>query len=433
VKKPGFLPLLFSRNFPKSETGFLSSRLFCLTGLVLSVEVVITGIGLISALGSLEMTWKRVLSGDSGIRIYQPFPELKPLPLALINNNIPIDLTNLIQSLVTDALQDANLTPPLLDFGVVIGSSRGYQAQLEQLARKTLVTDNLWGFSPISTHLLPVTYSQFIDYLPNRVAIATSQLIQSTGPILSPMAACATGIWTIAQGFELIKMGYCDQVIAGAVEAAITPLTIAGFQQMGALAKTGSYPFDRQREGFVLGEGGAVFILENHEIAQKRNAKIYGKILGFGLTNDANSITSPDVGGKTALRAITDCLERSQIAPDEIDYIHAHGTGTILNDQHEALLIKHLFPSNIAVSSTKGATGHTLGASGALGVAFGLMSLTQQILPPCVGLSQSDFELNLVRKPRKTQIKNVLCLSFGFGGQNAAIALSKSPSTVSLF
>ncbi|MGL4375561.1 MAG: beta-ketoacyl-ACP synthase [Microcoleaceae cyanobacterium] len=396
---------------------------------ILSVEVVITGMGLISALGSLEMTWKRVLSGESAIAVSQPFPELTPLPLALINNLIPGDLTNIIPTLVTDSLQDANLTPPLLDFGVVIGSSRGYQAQLELLARQRLVTDNLLDFPPISSHLLPVIYSQFIDYLPHRVAIATSQLIQSTGPILSPMAACATGIWTIAQGFELIKMGYCDRVIAGAVEAPITPLTIAGFQQMGALAKTGAYPFDRQRQGFVLGEGGAFFILENYEHAQKRNAKIYGKISGFGLTNDGKYITSPDVGGKTALRAIIDCLERSQIPPDKIDYIHAHGTGTRLNDQHEALLIKHLFPSDIAVSSTKGATGHTLGASGALGVAFGLMSLTQQILPPCVGLAQSDFELNLVRKSEKTQIENVLCLSFGFGGQNAAIVLSKGPST----
>lgn len=393
----------------------------------LSVEVVITGIGLISALGSLETTWKRVLSGESAIVVSQPFPELNPLPLALINN-MPVDLTNLIKPLINDTLQDANFTPPLLDFGVVIGSSRGYQAQLEKLVRKRLVTDNLLDFPPISSHLLPVTDSQFLDYLPHRVAIATSQLIQSTGPILSPMAACATGIWTIAQGFELIKMGYCDRVIAGAVEAPITPLTIAGFQQMGALAKTGAYPFDRQREGFVLGEGGAFFILENYESAQKRNSKIYGKISGFGLTNDGKYITSPDVGGKTALRAIIDCLERSQIAPDKIDYIHAHGTGTRLNDQHEALLIKHLFPSDIAVSSTKGATGHTLGASGALGVALGLMSLTQQILPPCVGLAQSDFPLNLVRKSEKTQIENVLCLSFGFGGQNAAIVLTKSPS-----
>ncbi|MBA3921922.1 MAG: beta-ketoacyl-ACP synthase, partial [Nostocaceae cyanobacterium] len=203
----------------------------------------------------------------------------------------------------------------------------------------------------------------------------------------------------------------------------ITPLVIAGFNQMGALAKTGAYPFDLHREGLVLGEGGAVFVLESAELAQARGAKIYGQILGFGLTADAYHANQPEPQGLSAAAAIKQCLHHSRIAPQTIDYIHAHGTATQLNDKIESQLIQRLFPG-VAVSSTKGATGHTLGASGALGVAFSLMALKHQILPPCVGLRQSEFDLNLITQAQSKIIQQVLCLSFGFGGQNAAIALA---------
>lgn len=383
----------------------------------MSVQVVVTGIGLVSALGRLERTWKQVLSGNSAIRLLQPFPDLAPFPLALIGNS-PADFMALMQQVVTDALLDADLSLPLPDCGVAIGSSRGQQAKLEQLARTSFAT-NLTDNGLKSNTVSP---SQFLNFLPHVGAIATAQQIGSTGPVLAPMAACSTGIWALAQGFELIQTGQCQRVIAGAVEAAITPLTLAGFNQMGALAKTGSYPFDRQQEGFVLGEGGAVLVLESAELARGRGAKIYGQVLGFGLTNDACSATSPALDGNSGLAAIKQCLDRSHLSTHQIDYIHAHGTGTQLNDQHEALLMQSLFPQGIAVSSTKGATGHTLGASGALGAAFCLMSLKHQLLPPCVGLRKSDFELNLVREASFATVRNVLCLSFGFGGQNAAVA-----------
>jgi 3-oxoacyl-[acyl-carrier-protein] synthase II len=222
-----------------------------------------------------------------------------------------------------------------------------------------------------------------------------------------------------------MRSGACQIAIAGAVEAPITPLTIAGFTQLGALATTGCYPFDRRREGLVLGEAGALFVLETAESAQVRGAKIYGEILDFGLTSDAYHECAMDLDGTAAQRAITDCLDRSRLAPTEIDYIHAHGTGTLLNDRRESQLIQQIFPNGVAVSSTKGATGHTLGASGAVGIALCLKSIATQTLPPCVGLKDSEFALDLVTSPRETQVNNLLCLSFGFGGQNAAIGIRK--------
>jgi 3-oxoacyl-(acyl-carrier-protein) synthase len=380
------------------------------------MQVVVTGIGLISALGNLETTWKQLLSGQSGIFPHQPFPELPTKPLALIHN-IPSHPTELLEKAIADALIMANLTPPLLDCGVVIGSSRGYQGKLEQLA----------GFYPLlmGGEDEGINFSKFVDYLPFNVALNAAKKIGSTGIILSPMAACSTGIWAIAQGFELIKTKQCQRVIVGAVEAPITPLTLAGFEQMGALANTGCYPFDRDRQGFVLGEGAAILILESEDLAQQRNAKIYGKILGFGLTADACYGNKPDLVGKSAIAAIQTCLKNSNLSSDKIDYIHTHGTATKLNDYYEVKLIKQLFPQGVPVSSTKGATGHTLGASGALAVAFCLMTLNYQLLPPCVGLKTPEFDLDFVRLVRSSIVKNILCFSFGFGGQNAIISLTK--------
>ncbi|NEP61834.1 MAG: beta-ketoacyl-ACP synthase, partial [Symploca sp. SIO2G7] len=263
----------------------------------------------------------------------------------------------------------------------------------------------------------------WLELLPHQAAIATARQVGTFGPVLAPMAACSTGIWAIAQGFELIQTGCCQQVIAGAVEAPITRLTIAGFDKMGVLATTGAYPFARHREGLVLGEGAAVLILESADLALSREVPVYGQLLGFGLTSDAAHATSPSPDRQSAIAAVKQCLERSYITPAAIDYIHAHGTGTRLNDQNEAELIQKLFPQGVPVSSTKGATGHTLGASGALGAAFCLMALKHQVLPPCVGLQESDFDLDLVITPRQCEVQRILNFSFGFGGQNAVMAL----------
>ncbi|MEW5860583.1 MAG: beta-ketoacyl-ACP synthase [Cyanobacteriota bacterium] len=385
------------------------------------VEIVVTGIGLVSALGnSLQTSWQRLIAGQTGIHLYQPFPELAPRPLGLIGKQ-PAELATLTQRVVAMALEDAGLVSPLPDCGVVIGSSRSYQASWEKLARE-FYQDAEPVKSPLCKHL---PTQAFLEMLPHMNAIAAARQIGATGSVLAPMAACATGIWAIAQAASLLETGHCQQVIAGAVEAPITPLTLTGFQQMGALAQTGAYPFERRREGLALGEGGAVLVLESAELAKRRSARIYGQVLGFGLTSDAYHANAPEPGSRSAIAAVKQCCDRSNLSLADIDYIHAHGTATQLNDQNEAHLIEYLFPQTVPVSSTKGATGHTLGASGALGVAFSLMALKHQILPPCVGLKEPEFDLDLVTVPRQGEIQQVLCFSFGFGGQNAVVALGK--------
>lgn len=372
--------------------------------------VVVTGIGLVSALGATaDLTWQRLLNGDTAIALRQPFPNLPPRPLAMLGKQ-PTQLNDLLLTAATAAIQDAGLPPPLPNCGVVVGSSRGHQAQWEQF----LTTGEI-------TH--------WEESLPHIGAMTVARHIGSQGPVLSPMAACATGLWAIAQGTDLIRSGQCDRVLVGAGEAAITPLTLAGFEQMRALATTGCYPFDQQREGLVLGEGAALLVLESATSADRRGVRIYGQVLGTGLTADANHISAPDsTSYQGGLTAIQTCLRRSHLKPDGVSLIHAHATSTKLNDAYESALIQTIFPENMYVTGTKGATGHTLGASGALGAAFCLLALQTQTMPPCTGLEISNFDLHLVRTAQLADLFTVLCLSFGFGGQNAAIAFSRSPS-----
>lgn len=371
------------------------------------MDVVVTGIGLVSALGvDTSSSWQRLIAGDSAIALRQPFPDLPPCPLAMLGKH-PAALISLTEQVVCQAIENAHLTPPLADMGVVLGSSRGHQATWERWASQGL--DNY--------------ETSWLEALPHGRAIAAARYLQTQGPVLSPMAACATGLWAVAQGMQLIQSGQCQRVLVGAIEAPITPLTLIGFSRMGALAQTGCYPFDAQREGLVLGEGGAAFVLESLPAALDRSAPIYGRLLGVGLTADGHHVSAPDPTQHSSQSAIRQCLQRSRLDPTQIDYIHAHGTSTRLNDTHEAGLIQHLFPSGVPVSSTKGATGHTLGASGALGLAFSLLALRQQILPPCTGLSTSDYTLNFVMRSQPAALHYALCLSFGFGGQNAVISL----------
>ena len=369
------------------------------------MSVVVTGIGCQTALGDLDETWRRLLLGQSGIKNHQPFPSFPVSPLAMMARE-PLALSDLVIPLVKAACIDAQLTLPLRDCVVIVGSSRGNQARLEQVLSKSMEIN-------------------WLDLLPNYAAIAAAQYIGTTGEVHSPMAACSTGLMAINQGFQLLQANLCDRVIVGAVDAPITPLTLAGFKRMGALAKTGCYPFDQRREGFVLGEGGAVLVLERSAQAEARGAKIYGEILGASATADAFHLSAPEPTGNIAGVAIQRCLVQSQRDNSDIDYVHAHGTATQLNDAREAQLIQTFFPT-VAVSSSKGAIGHTLGASGAIGVALCLKALQTQTLPPSVGLRQPDYpQIDWVRSARHQKIETALCLSFGFGGQNAAIALGR--------
>ena len=377
------------------------------------MTVVVSGMSCQTALGGLESTWCSLLLGRSGIRQHQPFPELPPQVMALIGS-VPQTLEALVHTLIPAVLSDANLDLWQPNCAIVLGSSRGNQQLWERFMRKDL-----------SSHVNPIL-NQWETSFPHRAATLAAQLIGSTTEVHAPMNACATGITAIAQGFRLIESGYCDRVLVGAIEAPITPLTLAGFRRMGALASTQARPFDRDRDGFVLGEGGAVMILERESTAQARHAKSYGHVLGIGLTADAYHPSAPEPTGKEAVRSIDLCLHQANLKPDQIQFIHAHGTATRLNDVREAQLFKTHFP-DAAVSSTKGATGHTLGASGAIGAVISLKTLQHRILPPCVGLQNPEYEaIDWVREARSCQVSHALCLSFGFGGQNGAIVFGAS-------
>lgn len=390
-------------------------------------DVVVTGISLITALGnSVPENWTRLMAGESAIALRQPFIELAPGPLAMIGKR-PVPLIEIVQRLTRQVWYDAGLVidnsdqpQPLsasADCGVVIGSSRSSLQILELMAAH-------------QRDLPGQLVGDWLAALAHSPALSIAKTIGATGPLLSPMAACATGIWAITQAADLIRSGQCHRVIAGAIEAPITPLTLAGFRKMGALAQTGCYPFDVEREGFVLGEGGALMVLESASVAAARGARIYGKVSGVGITNDSHHVSSFDPSYRMGKQAARHCLERSGLKQEEIDAVHTHGTSTVQNDQMEAALIKDLMTKRnsrpLLVMASKGATGHTLGASGAVTAALGLISLWRQEVFPCVGLRHAAFDLDFVYSGQPATLRNLLCLSFGFGGQNAVIALKSS-------
>ncbi|MGD1938171.1 MAG: beta-ketoacyl-ACP synthase [Cyanophyceae cyanobacterium] len=410
--------------------------------------VVVTGLGVTTAFGNLDQSWNHLLAGDSALIMSQPFPELPPYPLAMIGKK-PADLHELVINATQSALDDAQLwdaagdingaknsgTP--LKMGLVVGSSRGFQGRLEQECDRLSLQRLAQGSWSDDVDLSP----WFYQALPQEVAIAVARHFRIQGPLSAPMAACATGLWSMMQGLLMLRANQCDQVLVIAADAPITPLCLSGFSRLGAIAKDGMYPFDIHRQGLSLGEGGAAFVLETQRHALERGASMYGKILGLGLTADGTHVTAPDETLTGVDRAIARCIDgdssnnpnipnpNAQKLKAAIAYVHAHGTGTRRNDKQEASIIQRWFSKGVAVSSTKGATGHTLGASGALGIAWSLLALKNQALPPCTGLQRPAFDLDFVL-PSNTQIRGksldaVLCLAFGFGGQNGAIALGQ--------
>ncbi|MCS6941458.1 MAG: beta-ketoacyl-ACP synthase [Geminocystis sp.] len=367
--------------------------------------VVVTGISIISCLGNTKQTWEGIIQGKSGIRMHQPFSCFPPLPLGMINPK-PTPIEDLTVSLIEQLCQDALLSIPQKEIAVVIGSSRGCQSNWELFLRQSIHPSN------------------WLNTLPCQPAIITAKYLQSEGAVLSPANACATGLVAIAQGYELIQQNICDKVVVGGLDSAITPLTIAGFIQMKAMSGRGCYPFAKKRDGFVLAEGGAMLLLESLEEAEKRGAKIYGRIYSWGISCDAQQLTAPAADGITATRMIEDCLRRSGISPSDIDYIHAHGTGTVLNDEREAKIIQSLFPHSF-VSSTKCYTGHTLGGAGAITTALNFLALQKQLLLPQTAEMELEFPLNFVTQPRLLPLRIMLSLAFGFGGQNAVVVMGR--------
>jgi 3-oxoacyl-[acyl-carrier-protein] synthase II len=373
--------------------------------------VVVTGIGMMTAIASgREHTWQGLLANKSGIK----FDNQVQLPVARIDyleNTYSSRSQNLLERATLEAITDADLEIPLPNCGLVIGSSRSNQRELELLLdapEQDLIENKWWQCQPAN------------------LSAQIANLLQTQAPVLAPMAACATANWAIAQACELICSGQCEIAIAGATDAAITPLTIAGFQKINVLAKSGVHPFSQEREGFALGEGSAVLVLESLKSARQRGCQIYGRVLGWGITNDAYHATSPNPDNKMAAIAIKDCLRRSQISAIDIGYINVHGTATQMNDAREAELIQRIFPDS-KISATKGATGHTLGATGMIEAAFCLLALRDRIVPPTVGMKTLAFDLRMVEQAeRSLNLQYALNFSFGFGGQNAIVAFGQN-------
>lgn len=367
---------------------------------------------MVTALGSnYPQTWQNLRAGGSGITFNAQYQ----LPLAEIKIPVPAQFPRVefwLQQAVREAIADAGLTVPLPNCGLVIGSSRGYQGELERILDGSL------------------SFSQFSSCWPGCLSGAIARELQTQAPVLAPMAACATGNWAIAQAYELIQSARCEMVLVGASDAVLTPLGIAGFRQMGALAQTGLYPFSDERAGLVLGEGAAALLLESVNSWRSRHCpRVYGEVLGFGISNDGVHFTNPSLTG--AVQAVRQCLQLARLKPEQIDLISTHGTGTRLNDQNEASLIAQMFaPRSPRVISTKGATGHMLGATGLLEAAFCLSCLAEQQVPPAVGIKTLAFNLDFT-SPVKS-INYALNFSFGFGGQNAIVALGRFGNLLSI-
>ncbi|MFW6238001.1 MAG: beta-ketoacyl-ACP synthase II, partial [Halanaerobiales bacterium] len=264
-----------------------------------------------------------------------------------------------------------------------------------------------------------------------------SILTGAKGPNTNTVTACASGTSAIGEASEIIKRGDAEIMIAGGAEAAISPSSVAGFSSMKALStrndqpEKASRPFDKGRDGFVIGEGSGVVVMETLEHARERGAKIYGEVASYGMSGDSYHITQPAPEGEGAARAMSMALEKAEINPEDMDYINAHGTSTKLNDKFETIAIKNIFGDhayNLAVSSTKSMTGHLLGAAGGVEAIICALSLTDQILPPTINLEDPDPECDLDYVPnsaREAEVDTVMSNSFGFGGQNACLILRK--------
>lgn len=406
-------------------------------------RVVVTGLGTINPLGnSVDKSWDLLTKSKSGVTNISKF-DVKDYPCkiaASIDDNL-IDEKIVstrdqrrIDRFITlglvaahEALQDSGFIAEedtSLRSGVMVGSGIG---GLDTIYKNSSILDNQ-GIRKISPFFIP---SSLINLLSGHISIRHNL----KGPNSSPVTACATGTHAIGDSFTLIKNDKADLMVCGGAEAAICPLGIAGFSAARALCDTfneqpskGSRPWDRDRSGFVMGEGAGVLVLEELEHARKRNTKIYGEIKGYGLSGDAFHITKPSEDGSGGFRAMEMALKESGLNSEKIQYINAHGTSTPVGDLIELSSVEKLLGSNdkLFMSSNKSAIGHLLGAAGAVEAIFSLKSLETKILPPTLNLDNPEISTNINLIPHESiseSVDNIISNSFGFGGTNASLIL----------
>ena len=410
----------------------------------MSRRVVVTGVGLLSSVGlGTEASWQALLAGQSGIGPITHFDasafsariagEVKGFdPLHYFDKKDVKKMDVFIQFAVAAAefaVKDANLevTPDIADqTGVFIASGIGGFSTIE---REHLELIN-GGPRRISPFFIPAS---IINLAAGQVSIRFG----ARGPNLATCTACTASAHSIGESFEIIRRGDADIMIAGGSEASITPMGVGGFASMRALSTRNdeplraSRPFDKDRDGFVVGEGAGILILEELEGAKRRGARIYAEIVGYGLSGDAYHLTAQPEDANGAVRSMRMALKKAGIRPEQVDYINAHGTSTPINDPTETLAVKTTFGDHaykLAMSSTKSMTGHLLGAAGGLEAGITALAVHQQVAPPTVNLDEPDPKCDLDYVPkvkRAMKIDYALSNSFGFGGTNGTLLLKR--------
>ena len=406
-------------------------------------RVVVTGVGVVSPLGTGNAkNWEALIAGKSGIAPITRF-DTTDLPVKIageVKDFVAEDFIDKKEIKKMDlfiqyslaaaqfAMDDSGLVineENAERVGVLVGAGLGGLPAIERYHTALLEG----GYKKISPFFIPML---IINLAPGHISIKYG----AKGPNLSSVSACATGTHSIGDAYHMIKRGDADAMIAGGCESTVTPLGIGGFAVMKALSThedptTASRPFDRDRDGFVLSEGAGIVVLEEYEAAKARGAKIYGEVVGYGLSGDAYHLTTPAPGGEGAARCIKMALNGAKINPEQVDYINAHGTSTHFNDLYETLAIKSVFGDHaykLMVSSTKSMTGHLLGAAGGIEAIFALMAMQESIVPPTINYDNADPECDLDYVPntaRDAKVDYAMSNSFGFGGTNASLLFKK--------
>lgn len=406
-------------------------------------RVVVTGIGAVSPVGnSAEQAWENVIAGKSGIGPLTRIDTNKfTVSVAAEVKDFNIEeyiekkearkmdrFTHYAIAASMMAAKDANLTiteemAPRV--GVWIGSGIGGMETHEQ----QFLTFQERGVRRVSPFFVPMM-------IPDMASGQVSIYLGAKGVNSCSVTACASGTNSIGDAFKVIERGDADVMITGGAEAPIVTMAVAGFSANTALSlnpdtATASRPFDKNRDGFVIGEGAGIIILEEYEHAKARGAKIYGEVVGYGSTGDAHHITAPAPNGEGAARAMQMALDDAEVSPNQVGYINAHGTSTPYNDLFETQAVKTVFGDhayNLAMSSTKSMTGHLLGAAGGIEAIFTVLALKEGILPPTMNLHEPDPECDLDYVPnaaRKAEVEYALSNSLGFGGHNACLLFKK--------
>jgi 3-oxoacyl-[acyl-carrier-protein] synthase II len=414
---------------------------------------VITGIGLVTPLGAgVDVSWRRLTAAESGLRKIERF-NVDDLP-AKVAGLIPTEGDGALKVEEVMSAKDVRRNDPFILYGIAAAmeaiEDAGWTPEEDKARERTgvLIGSGIGGLGTIADTAIdletkgPRRVSPFFipACLINLVSGQVSIRYGFKGPNHSVVTACSTGAHAIGDASRLIQLGDADVMVAGGAEGAVCRIGIAGFAAMKALSTSyndeptkASRPWDQGRDGFVMGEGAGIVVLEELEHARARGAKIYGEVIGYGLSGDAYHITAPSPDGDGGYRSMKMALDRAGLAPSDIDYVNAHGTSTPLGDEIELGAVKRLFgkaSDGVSMSSTKSAIGHLLGAAGGVEAIFALLAIHHQTVPPTLNLDDPSegCDLDLVpHRAKEREVRAVLSNSFGFGGTNATLVIAGPP------